>query len=133
MPAKQSRSKSALGGKKGKKEPKGAGIPAATKKYIDKAVKREVKRMHISKTANGKFLVDHEFKNGPEGEAFDPEQHAINPEDLSAHVGENLGIGGSVAPEPMLPPASSLPQLPSDIAAPTTPAAPVNAAGPIGV
>lgn len=136
MPAKQSRAKSALGGKKSKSKPKATGsphIPEATKKYIDKAVKKEVRRMHISKTANGKFLVDHEFKSAPGEPAFDPEQHAINPEELSAHVGEHLGIGGSVAPEPMLPPASSLPQLPSDLAAPTAPAAQVNAAGPIGV
>jgi hypothetical protein len=109
MPAKQSRTKSALGGKKSKGSSR---VPEATKKFVANAVKKHVHRMHISKTANGKFLVDHEFKSAPGEPPIDSEQHAINPEDLSAHVGENLGIGGTASPEPELPPASAAPTLP---------------------
>lgn len=108
--AKQSRTKSALGGKKSKGSSR---IPEATKKAIDKAINKHVHRMHISKTANGKFLVDHEFKSSPGEPPIDSEQHAVEPADLSAHVGEHLGIGGTAAPEePVLPPASAAPTLP---------------------
>lgn len=117
--AKQSRTKSALGGKgKAKGSSK---VPEATKKYVANAVKKHVHKMHISPTANGKFLVDHEFKSAPGEPPIDSEQHAVNPEDLSAHVGEHLGIGGSVAPEPALPPA------------PASPMTPPGPAGPLGV
>ncbi len=118
--AKQSRTKSALGGKKSKGSSR---VPDATKKYVASALKKHVHRMHISKTANGKFLVDHEFKSAPGEPPIDSEQHAVNPEDLGAHVGEHMGIGA----EPQ-PPAGAEPALPSASAAPTLPPA-----GPLGV
>lgn len=136
--AKQSRTKSALGGKKKSKgSPR---VPEAVKKYIDKEIKKQVHRMHISKTANGKFLVDHEFKAAPGETPVESEQYAVEPGDLSTHVGENLGIGGSVAPETALPPASlpTMPTAPPGAPAPPgatpTEAAPIlPPAGPLGV
>ena len=98
---KQSRTRSALGGKK--KESKGTRVPKATKDAIDRAIKKHVHRMHISKTDNGKFLVDHDFKSLPGEPPVDSEQHAIEPGDLSAHVGEHLGI----EQPPVLPPAAA--------------------------
>ena len=126
MPEKHShsRTKSALGGgekskAKSKSQPKSKKdsspkVPEATKKYIDQAVKKAIQRMHISKTANGRFLVDHEFKTEPGQPPADAEQHALGPEDLSAHVGEYLGLDQPVVSEPALPPdISAAPQLPA--------------------
>lgn len=119
---KQNRSKSALGGKKSKSSPK---VSKHVKAAIKAEVKKEVRRIHISKTSNGKFLVDHEFKSKPGEAPIEGEQHAIEPEGLSAHVGEYLGLGapepggfgGPTAPEQGLPtveepPISALPKLP---------------------
>lgn len=151
MPEKHShsRAKSALGGgekskskskSKSKPKPKKDShpkVPEATKKYIDTAVRKAIKRMHINKTANGQFLVDHEFESVPGQDPFEAEQHAISPEDLSRHVSEGLGIAAAPVQEPMAPPAASLPQLPSDVAGPLAPAPPAGPAmpmpGPIGV
>lgn len=120
---KQSRTKSALGGKKSKSKaaPK---VSKAVKAAIKSEVKKQVHRMHISKTSNGKFLVDHEFKSKLGEDPIESEQHAIDPEGLSAHVGEYLGLGGTVSPEQALPPAA-----PPASAAPVLPPA----AGPLGV
>lgn len=146
--AKQSRTKSALGGEKKKKSAKpkqdsAPRVPEATKKYIDSAVKKALQRMHISPTANGQFLVDHEFKAEPGAPPVEGEQHAISPENLPAHVGEYLGLGSPVTPEPALPPdASAAPQLPLAAAAGPGPISPPQAgpmplpaapAGPLGV
>lgn len=122
--AKESRSKSALGSKKSPK------VSKAVSAAIKKAVRKEVHRMHIGKTANGKFLVDHEFKSA-EGEPTIPgESHAINPEELAAHVSDNFGLGAGgpgvpAGPELMAP-------APGPEAVPSAPAGP-SPTGPIGV
>lgn len=123
--AKQSRSKSALGGKK---KGKGGAVPAATKAYIDKEIKKQIRRMHISSTKNGKFLVDHEFKAG-EGEDKVPEseQYAVESGDLASHVGEYMGLGAPpVAPavggSPELSPPVGGPGLPPGLEEPVAPA-----------
>jgi len=143
--AKQSRTKSALSGDKKKKSAKpkkdaSPRVPEATKLYIDKAVKKAVQRMHISKTANGQFLVDHEFKSEPGAPPVESEQHALGPDALSSHVGEYMGLGGPATPDPALPPdISAAPQLPSAAGpGPISPEAgpmplPAAPAGPLGV
>lgn len=88
----ESRVKSALGGKK----------KASSKKSSSKkGGKKHVHKMHITRTDNGKFLVNHEFQGGPEGELPpEGETHAINPEDLAQHVTDNMGVppaGGAPA------------------------------------
>jgi hypothetical protein len=87
---KASRVKSALGGKK--KE---------GKKSESKGGKKRVHRMHISRTANGKYLVEHEFKHDPlePGPYLENEQHAVEPDELAQHVQEHMG--GAPEPEPM--------------------------------
>jgi hypothetical protein len=104
MAEKASRTKSTLGGKK-KKSSKASKSVAAV---VAKAIKRHVHKMHISRTDNGKFLVDHEFKNGPDEPTIPGQSHALNPEELAGHVAENFGVGEGVAPgagSPELPPA----------------------------
>ena len=80
---KKSRVKATLGGKKKK---------GSSKK---KGGKKHVHRMHISRTDNGKFLVDHEFKGSGEPGEVPPEneQHAVEPQDLAQHVTDNMGVG----------------------------------------
>jgi Cu/Zn superoxide dismutase len=75
---KESRVKSALGGKKSKAK---------------KGKKKSVHKMHIRRTHNGKFLVDHEFKNEPGEEPMENETHALNPEELGDHVDQHMGTG----------------------------------------
>jgi hypothetical protein len=87
--ASESRTKHTLGGQR-KKSSK---VSKSTSAAITKAINRHVHKMHISKTNNGKFLVDHEFKSG-EGEPTIPgETHALGPEELSGHVADHFGIG----------------------------------------
>jgi hypothetical protein len=123
--AKESRAKSALGGKKSESKSK-----SKSKSKASGGKKKPVHRMHISKTDNGKFLVDHEFKGGP-GEPVQPnESHAIEPQDLAAHVADHFGVGDGG------PGASAAPDAGAPAGVPAAPAAgPVGpgAGGPVGV
>jgi len=104
MAEKASRTKSTLGGKKKKSSEASKSVAAV----VAKAIKRHVHKMHISRTDNGKFLVDHEFKNGPDEPTIPGQSHALNPEELASHVAENFGVGEGAAPgagSPELPPA----------------------------
>lgn len=130
----KSRAHSALGGKKDHKESKDHKSKGHDKKSKSKDEKKKhAHRLHISRTDNGKFLVDHEFKHDPlAGEEPMPGQsHAIDPHELASHVTDSLGIGGIPSPDqeplPAVPaaPAVSAPAVPA-------PAAPLPV-GPVGV
>jgi hypothetical protein len=107
--ARESRVKSTLGGKEKEHKPKTTEKKTPKGKEKGKG-KHPVHRMHISKTDNGKFLVDHEFKGGP-GEATLPnESHAIEPGDLASHVADHFGVGAEGPGAPMAPaPAAPAP------------------------
>ena len=101
--AKKSRVKSVLGGKKKKSSSK-------------KGSKKHVHKMHISRTDNNKFMVEHEFapSEGPEPSP-QSEMHAVEPEDLAQHVTDHMGVGGEggapagPAPMPTAPPGGGSP------------------------
>jgi len=110
--ARESRVKSTLGGKKSEKKSESKSKPkskSTEKKTPKSKSKHPVHRMHISRTDNGKFLVDHEFKGGPDEPAIPGESHALDAEELAGHVADHFGVG---AGGPGLP-AGPVPEAPA--------------------
>jgi hypothetical protein len=130
--AKESRVQSTLGGPKAEKKPEKKSESKSKGKSTDKKTpksksKHSVHRMHISRTDNGKFLVDHEFKGGPDQPSIPGESHALNPEELAAHVADHFGVGeggpglpagpapAAPAPGPEVVPPGPLPTGPTGV------------------